>query len=299
MRPQQQSPARRRWQLLTALALLLALAFAAAGGPAAAGAGGDPPPNIRGDVNCTRHVDSVDAALVLQFTAALIETFACPEAADVDGNASVNSIDASLILQLHAGLQDSLLRMSLTITAPAVPCDDPVTTCAVPAGSAFRLAILVDSAPPEGYVAFQTQVFYGALAYNRAASPANEIVWPASVLPVWYPPDDSDGLGYIAHGSLSSLTPPLPVSHYSGRLVEFELSCPPASGSFKLSLLTYNDYQARGQINPLGSALSFPDQETIAPLRIGNADLDLNLDGKIHREEEAFAIAATLEVRCV
>ena len=299
MRPQQPSPARRQWswQLLAPFALLLVLAIAAAGRPASAGAG--LPANIRGDVNCTRAVDSVDAALVLQFTAALIETFACPEAADVDGNASVNSIDANLILQLNGGLQDSLLRMSLAITAPAVPCADPPTTCAVPAGSAFRLAVVLDSAPPEGYIAIQTYVFYGGLAYNRAATPADEIVWPASALPVWFPPEPNI-LGFVVHGSLSTVAQPFPVSNHAGRLVEFELSCPPEPGRFKLSLLAYEpllDFDEPG--NPLGAAISLPDQTTVSPIKTGRSDLDLNLDGMIDREEQDLAIAATLEVRCV
>ncbi|MCI0849418.1 MAG: dockerin type I repeat-containing protein [Chloroflexi bacterium] len=299
MRPQQPSPARRHWswQLLAPFALLLVLAIAAAGRPASAGAG--LPANIRGDVNCTRAVDSVDAALVLQFTAALIETFACPEAADVDGNASVNSIDANLILQLNGGLQDSLLRMSLAITAPAVPCADPPTTCAVPAGSAFRLAVVLDSAPPEGYIAIQTYVFYGGLAYNRAAMPADEIVWPASALPVWFPPEPNI-LGFVVHGSLSTVAQPFPVSNHAGRLVEFELSCPPEPGRFKLSLLAYEpllDVDEPG--NPLGAAISLPDQTTVSPIKTGRSDLDLNLDGMIDREEQDLAVAATLEVRCV
>ena len=301
MRPQQPSLARRHWswRLLAPFALLLVLAIAAAGRPASAGAG--LPANIRGDVNCTRAVDSVDAALVLQFTAALIETFACPEAADVDGNASVNSIDANLILQLNGGLQDSLLRMSLAITAPAVPCTDPPTTCAVPAGSAFRLAVVLDSAPPEGYIAIQTYVFYGGLTYNRAATPADEIVWPASALPVWYPPDDADSFGYIVHGSLSTVAQPFPVSNHAGRLVEFELSCPPEPGRFKLSLLAYEPFLDFGEPgNPLGAAISLPDQTTVSPVKTGRSDLDLNLDGSIDPHSEAGRpIAATLEVRCV
>ena len=57
-----------------------------------------------GDVNCDNDVNSIDAALLLQLDARLIETLACKLVADVDGDGSVNTIDATLILQFYAGL---------------------------------------------------------------------------------------------------------------------------------------------------------------------------------------------------
>jgi hypothetical protein len=59
---------------------------------------------LRGDVNCSRWVDSIDAALVLQFDAGLVRSLACQHAADVNGDRRINSVDAALILQLDAGL---------------------------------------------------------------------------------------------------------------------------------------------------------------------------------------------------
>jgi plastocyanin len=61
-----------------------------------------------GDVNCNGAVDSIDAALVLQLGAGLIDSLACQQNADVNGDGAINAIDAALILQFVAGLIDSL-----------------------------------------------------------------------------------------------------------------------------------------------------------------------------------------------
>lgn len=58
----------------------------------------------RGDANCDHHVNSIDAALVLQYVAGLAGLPSCPTGADADGNTHVDSIDAALILQYTAGL---------------------------------------------------------------------------------------------------------------------------------------------------------------------------------------------------
>ena len=57
-----------------------------------------------GDASCDSVVDSIDAALVLQFDARLIPELGCREVSDVDNNGTIGSIDAALILQLDAGL---------------------------------------------------------------------------------------------------------------------------------------------------------------------------------------------------
>jgi hypothetical protein len=61
-----------------------------------------------GDANCSGVVDSVDAALVLQFGADLLGSLACQALADANQNGVVNALDAVLILQFAAGLIDQL-----------------------------------------------------------------------------------------------------------------------------------------------------------------------------------------------
>lgn len=60
--------------------------------------------SVPGDVNCDIYVDSIDAALVLQYHAGLIALLPCRGAADPNGDGRVNSIDAALILQFEARL---------------------------------------------------------------------------------------------------------------------------------------------------------------------------------------------------
>jgi glucose/arabinose dehydrogenase len=57
-----------------------------------------------GDANCDGSINSIDAALVLQLTAGLIDALPCSGNADASGDGTVNAVDAALILQYSAGL---------------------------------------------------------------------------------------------------------------------------------------------------------------------------------------------------
>ena len=65
-------------------------------------------PTLFGDASCDETVDAIDAALVLQYAAALLHVLACTEEADVNGDGSIDAEDALLILQFSAGLLPSL-----------------------------------------------------------------------------------------------------------------------------------------------------------------------------------------------
>lgn len=67
---------------------------------------GEPPPDEKktGDVNCDGEVDPIDAALILQLVAGLLDELPCGEHADVNGDGQVDSVDAALILQKAANL---------------------------------------------------------------------------------------------------------------------------------------------------------------------------------------------------
>lgn len=65
-----------------------------------------PSEQLRGDASCDGDVNSVDAALVLQHNAGLLQRLPCPENADVNRDGRVNAVDAALILQYAAGIVD-------------------------------------------------------------------------------------------------------------------------------------------------------------------------------------------------
>ena len=68
--------------------------------------GAPPPPanGSSGDVDCDGRVGGIDAALVLQYRAGLIDTLPCRDNADMNGDGVVNVIDCALMLQYAAGL---------------------------------------------------------------------------------------------------------------------------------------------------------------------------------------------------
>ncbi len=61
-----------------------------------------------GDANCDGNVNSVDAAVLLQFDARLLGSLPCQAAADANNDGRVDAADAALVLQLDAGLIDHL-----------------------------------------------------------------------------------------------------------------------------------------------------------------------------------------------
>ena len=77
--------------------------------------------SLPGDVNCDGTVNSIDAALVLQFSAGLLGVLPCPENGDVNGDGNINALDAALILQFAAGLLG-------TLGTPPTPTNTPTNT---------------------------------------------------------------------------------------------------------------------------------------------------------------------------
>jgi murein DD-endopeptidase MepM/ murein hydrolase activator NlpD len=63
---------------------------------------------IYGDANCDLRVNSIDAAVLLQYSAGLVRTLCSLQAADSNANGRVDPIDAQLILQFSAGIIDRL-----------------------------------------------------------------------------------------------------------------------------------------------------------------------------------------------
>ena len=59
-------------------------------------------------MNDDGYVNSVDALLIIQYDAELLDTLENPRSADVNQSGRINSIDAALVLQYTAGLLDEL-----------------------------------------------------------------------------------------------------------------------------------------------------------------------------------------------
>jgi hypothetical protein len=68
-----------------------------------------PTPEVTlGDVNCDGEVTAIDAALILQLNAGLIDELNCEAAGDVNGDGDITAVDAAIILQFVAGIIDEL-----------------------------------------------------------------------------------------------------------------------------------------------------------------------------------------------
>ena len=100
---------------------------------------------LLGDVNCNDAVDSIDAALILQFDARLLGALGCELNADVNDDGSINSIDAALVLQFSAGLLDNL-GSGPTQVPPATESPTPTFT-PTPASSSPTPTAQPSSAP--------------------------------------------------------------------------------------------------------------------------------------------------------
>ncbi len=72
-------------------------------GPACPGGG-----LLLGDANCNGTVNPIDAALILQINAGLLNALSCADNADVNRDGSIDPVDAALILQFSARLLGSL-----------------------------------------------------------------------------------------------------------------------------------------------------------------------------------------------
>jgi len=66
------------------------------------------PDGLIGDVDCNGVVNSIDAAVLLQYVAQILGSLPCPENADVNEDGDLDAIDATLILQFTAGLLSQL-----------------------------------------------------------------------------------------------------------------------------------------------------------------------------------------------
>lgn len=66
------------------------------------------PAALAGDADCSSAVNAIDATLILQLVAGLVDALPCPGAADANASGNIDAIDAALVLQFVAGLVERL-----------------------------------------------------------------------------------------------------------------------------------------------------------------------------------------------
>lgn len=287
----------RRWQ-----AGIVVLAIAVAGLAAPPARAGTPAVTyFLGDVSCDSQIDSIDAALLLQREAALLEELSCADNADTDGDNLSNSVDAGLVLQYTAGLILSRVQFSLNITRPSGFCDDAEkpSVCNVPAGTEFSLSIALNHPPPEGYVAFDSRLSVGDLLYNPTTHADEEVVWPDNALALRHVSTEYVET-VLSFGGLTGSGRPPRISSYRGDLVQISVSCSAQPGTFTADLVALDPART-----PLGAGVALPfdvgpyaAMATTLTVATGTLHPDYDEDGT---GDEVFevGVAARLRVNCI
>ncbi|MCH8008915.1 MAG: hypothetical protein IIC91_08615 [Chloroflexi bacterium] len=78
---------------------------------------------VPGDANCDMTLSAIDATLVLQLEAGLVDDVPCSHIADVTGDGLVDSRDAVLILQFEAGLLFEVVHVDFPGPRPWMPIE--------------------------------------------------------------------------------------------------------------------------------------------------------------------------------
>ena len=177
--------------------------------------------------------------------------------------------------------------MALRIEGADVSCD--ATSCDVPLGGDFTVAIETAGPPSEGYIAVQTNLYYGGLIYNATASGEDENVWPDNNLPVRFPSEPDAEARAAAHGGLTSIASPFTVSTFAGDLVVLSMSCTSENQTYTIALLAHE-----AGTNPLGSTYSLEDQTTVSVQVQSRMLLDPNNQGEV----QELPVADAINVNC-
>ncbi len=147
----------------------------------------------------------------------------------------------------------------MILTIPDGDCTDD--TCTVAHDAAFTLAVEMVTTPAE-YILAQSFVVYGPdLTYNMTEGRADEFVWPDcnDVVAVR---DQLDQVpNSILHGCLTGLFPPLPISTFTGTLLELSMTCSSSDSTTEVELLPEGDDRA----GTSGALFKTPDDTGIIP----------------------------------
>lgn len=191
-------------------------------------------------------------------------------------------------------------NMALTASGEGVSCSGD--SCTVPLGGAFTLIVEVVEPPASGYIVVQTFVDYGLylydaennednfgpgncgnavddgndglidrvdsecldlqITYQAAGSAGAELVWPDIGAPETALRTQLFG-GTVNHSGLTALIPPLPVSRFTGPIVQLAFTCTDSASETDVKLLPLGDELALGN----GSGFVQPDGVTQVPAK--------------------------------
>lgn len=185
-------------------------------------------------------------------------------------------------------------RIALNLTGGQVSCDSPAepASCTVMPGATFTLSVDVIEAPEPGYIAIQTDLYFGGLVYQPLAV-ADELVWPDGALPLRSPVEPGGQESRVSHGDSTAFAFPFPPSGHVGPAVELNMACPPGAQRFKLALLPYSPSNLLGA----GFRTAGPDGglgDTVPAKTAGQQQIDLDGD----TTAETVDVAATIDLTC-
>ncbi len=194
-------------------------------------------------------------------------------------------------------------EMLLKIKAGDCDAADRPTKCSVPVSSAFTLSVDAIAVPAEGYVLAQSWVDFGShLTYEATDAAAGEITWPDCSKAVAFRGQLSKTS--VFHGCITGLPAPLPISNYTGNLIELSLSCSSDESSTEVLLLPEGDPVALTS----GALFKLPDDipvvpkvsnltincEDVAPAAVGGVALGGELRGIVGQDGDATWLWAAL-----
>ena len=138
----------------------------------------------------------------------------------------------------EASAADGGPEMVLLVTEPEGACNEGL--CDLPAGEPFTLAVEIVQGPAEGYILAQSFIDFGpVLTYEPSQEAVDELVWP-DCRPETSVRGPLTERTYL-HGCLTGLTPPLPISFYTGNLIELSMTCSEADTTSEVRLLPHED----------------------------------------------------------
>jgi len=127
-------------------------------------------------------------------------------------------------------------EMTLTVKDGGT-CDG--SECTVPLDGAFTLSVEIITAPAD-YVLAQSYIEFGPdLTYNVTDAIADELSWADCNTSVAL--RDQQTATSVLHGCLTGLLPPLPVSNYTGNMIDLSMNCSSANSNTEVQLLPEGD----------------------------------------------------------